>query len=678
MKRGFFLKIALNNIKKNYRFFIPRILSEAGLLGVFYIVFTLKEDERIHQIHGGAYIETFMIIGTAIMILLSVILMFYINSFLMKQRKREYGVYNILGMEKRHVGRFLLYETMISSVISVILGLCLGMLFYKICSLLICKLLNADVILGFYFIKAKNLFVSALLYITLDALTFLFNRISIAKMKPVELLASSATGEKEPKVKWLMLVLGLAALSGGYFISLTTESPLKAINQFFLAVILVIIGTYFLFITGSIFVLKLLKKNDKYYYNEKHMPAVSGLLYRMKQNAVGLASICILATGVLVMISSTVTLYANMQEILDSHYPQHYYVFAAWNDKDNNRHAVSMDQLESIVQDSAKEYGAEIRSFESQRYLETSYKLHDEILDTDRNAITENVNQKDLTTVMFITEDTYVRLGGDALNLSEDEVAMCAISVTDTYKGDTLTIGKNTYQIKETLEVFPIQEHMVSAVNRYGMVVANDKVLDAIYKGQKEAYGDKASEYTDRLAVTFSDREKVYEVGWNINTAVKDRIVAFIRGKGKINIFTDSIWEAKESVLGMYGALLFLGILLGSVCLFATVLIIYYKQISEGYEDRNRFQIMQKIGMSASEVKKTINSQVLLVFFLPLLAAGIHLAFAFPILDKLLHIMLLSSTTLFIVCSIITYGVFALVYVLIYKSTARTYYKIVH
>lgn len=262
MKTGFFLKLARSNISKNRRFFIPRILSEAGLLCVFYIVFTLRADERLLEIRGGEYIGMFMSIGVAVMTLLSVILLLYINSFLMKQRKREFGVYNILGLEKRHIDRVLFHETAISSLVSVALGLLTGVLFYKACSLLICRLLGAEIVLGFYFISVRNLAISGLLFMALDLLTYGINCVTIAKLKPVELLSSANVGEREPKVKWLLLVLGVLALGGGYYISVTTESPLKAIALFFVAVILVIIGTYFLFVAGSIFVLKALDRKS--------------------------------------------------------------------------------------------------------------------------------------------------------------------------------------------------------------------------------------------------------------------------------------------------------------------------------------------------------------------------------------------------------------------------------
>ena len=371
MKTGFFLKLARSNISKNRRFFIPRILSEAGLLCVFYIVFTLRADERLLEIRGGEYIGMFMSIGVAVMTLLSVILLLYINSFLMKQRKREFGVYNILGLEKRHIDRVLFHETAISSLVSVALGLLTGVLFYKACSLLICRLLGAEIVLGFYFISVRNLAISGLLFMALDLLTYGINCVTIAKLKPVELLSSANVGEREPKVKWLLLVLGVLALGGGYYISVTTESPLKAIALFFVAVILVIIGTYFLFVAGSIFVLKALKKNQKFYYNKKRMPAVSGLLYRMKQNAVGLASIAILATGVLVMISTTVSLYAGQEETLRRNYPQDYYLsarYVEWNQEGDLTFSqeIPLDTLTRVVKQEAEKNGLTVQDIKRQ------------------------------------------------------------------------------------------------------------------------------------------------------------------------------------------------------------------------------------------------------------------------------------------------------------------------
>lgn len=690
MKTGFFLKLAWSNIGKNRRFFIPRILSEAGLLCAFYIVFTLRADERLCELRGGEFLNMFMSIGTVVMMLLSAILLFYINSFLMKQRKREFGVYNILGLEKRHISRVLFHETAISSLISVALGLLTGVLFYKLCSLLICQLLHAEVVLGFYFINAKSLAQSGAFFLVLDLLTYAANCVSIARMKPVELLSSLSAGEREPKVKWVLLVLGVLALGGGYYISVTTESPLKAIALFFVAVLLVIVGTYFLFVAGSIFVLKALKKNPKFYYNKKRMPAVSGLLYRMKQNAVGLASIAILATGVLVMISTTVSLYAGQEETVQRNYPQDLYLSARYMEWDAESGELSfsepipLETLRKAVEQGAEKSGVRMEEIEEQEYLTASYIYENDTLSCERVSGNGADNLKGLSVITYITEEMYRSLGGEALDLAKDEIAVCPMDIRQSgFDRPTLTIGEDTYQIKTTIPLFPISSGMeAAATNSYGIVVADESVLAHIFDQQKAAYGQAASDYTRRIAASFGGRAVSGEVGdrleQDVGESLNDMLADRQRAQGGgLAITCNTVWDARASMMAMSGSLLFLGILLGLVCLFATALIVYYKQISEGYEDRARFQIMQKVGMSRREVRQTINSQVLLVFFLPLVVAGVHLVFAFPILEKLLHILLLSRTSLFVLCSVITFGVFAAVYTLIYTATARTYYKIV-
>ena len=686
MKTGFFLKLARSNISKNRRFFIPRILSEAGLLCVFYIVFTLRADERILQLRGGQYIEVFMSIGVVVMMLLSVILLFYINSFLMKQRKREFGVYNILGLEKRHICRVLFHETALSSLASVVLGLAIGVLFYKLCSLLICQLLNAEIVLGFYFINARSLALSGAFFLVLDGMAYGVNCVTIARLKPVEMLSSANVGEREPKVKWPLLVLGVLALGGGYYISLTTQNPLKALVLFFVAVILVIIGTYFLFVAGSIFVLKALKKNKRFYYNKKHMPAVSGLLYRMKQNAVGLASIAILATGVLVMISTTVSLYAGAEETVKRNFPQDYYLSAQylqWSDEGQLLHSEDMprETLLRAVEQGAEKNGLTIKEMDFQEYLTVSYRNENGGLYCRQAGGNAADSLKGLSVMTYITQEMYRSLGGEELNLAEDEIAVCPMDIRQRdFDRTEITIEGDNYQIKTVLPEFPVRSGMEEvSTNCYGVVVADESVLARLYAQQKQVYGNAASDYTRRIAASFAGREANGDVGEKLERDVEAYLkeAAFPQPGESLIITGNTVWGARESVTAMCGALLFLGIILGLVCLFATVLIVYYKQISEGYEDRVRFQIMQKVGMSRREVKRTINSQVLLVFFLPLVVAGMHLAFAFPILEKVLHILLLSSTSLFVICSLVTFGVFAAVYTLIYMATARTYYKIV-
>lgn len=683
MKSGFYIKTAWNNIKKNYRFYIPQMLTGMGLLACLYIVFTLKSDKRIESIVGGEYMPMFMGIGTAVISLLSVIIIFYTNSFLMKQRKREYGLYNILGMEKKHIGRIMFWETVISGSASIVSGSVFGLLFYKLSSLLICNLFRTDIIFGFDFITPKTIIPPAVFFLVLYLLTFVINRISIARLKPVEMMKTRQMGEKEPKVKWAMLTVGIITLAAGYLISLLTTNPLSALLLFFAAVFLVIIGTYFLFTAGSIFVLKLLKKNKGYYYNKKHFTSVSGLIYRMKQNAVGLASICILATGVLVMISTTVSLYSGMQETLQNSYPQDLYLSCDWKSDDGVVNHVPSDELSNIVESSADKYRIAVKSIESQEYLEVSYIYQEKSLKVDNDSY---FDISGLTNVTFITEDAYMKLTGKSLGLTENEIALditsLTIGTTDIPK-DTIIIHGITYNIKNDIDDFPIETSLAMiSPSSYGIVVSDENVLNNIYQLQKRDYGVNASEMTERIAVTYDSRDDASACGSEIQSEITAGLENYIYSQADFDVkITENCkcyWEAREAVIGMYGTLLFLGIILGIVCLFATILIIYYKQISEGYEDRERYQIMKKVGISDDEIKKTIRSQTLLVFFLPLIFAGINTAFAFPITNKLLHLILLSSTSLFVACMFITFAVFAVIYVIIYSMTAKTYYKIVH
>ena len=685
MKHGFYTKIAAENIRKNRRLYLPRILAEAGLLGCFYILQTLAMDSRLSEALGGAYLSMFMTMGAVVIGLLSFILILYVNSFLMKRRKSEYGLYNVLGMEKRHVVKLLFTESLITSLLSVALGLLLGGLFYKASSLLICRLMRGEVVAGFYYLNAVTLLIPAGIFLALDLFAFLINSITIHRMKPVELMAGKHAGEQEPRVRWLLLVIGFLTLGSGYAYALTVKSPLAALAGFFAAVILVIIGTYCLFVAGTVFVLKCLKRNKSYYYNRRNMPAVAGLLFRMKQNAVGLASIAILATGVLVMISTTVSLYSGVQDTVNTNYPQELYLSANQTENDMVM-PVPSSRLTEIVESAAEEYGLQIERIEAEKMLTLSYLTRDDALLT-KTEVSGGWNMEEITGVIYITEDTYARLKGQTLfttderklGLADDEIAFCRIMSTVRNLGEapeTLTIHGREYRVKEMISYFPVSINMGTLVDVVGIVVADDDALEEIYLAQKAAYGEYASEYVDRIGVSFSDEEAVSAVGTAFTRTVIDKLKDAY--PGALSYSLDTKWEALHNVLDMYGTFLFLGILLGLVCLFSTILIIYYKQISEGYEDREHFQIMAKIGMEAREVKKTIGSQMALQFFLPLVTAAVHTAAAFPILLKLLKILMLTNTQLFVGCTLITLTVFALVYTGVYLLTARTYYKIVH
>lgn len=683
MKTGFYLKLAANNLYKNRRLYIPHILTGCGLTAIFYIVLTLSMDDRLQEVRGGRYLPTLMPMGTIVMGLLSVILVLYTNSFLMKQRRQEFGLYNVLGMEKRHVGKILFFETAITSLSSILLGLFAGIVLYKLCALLICRILMVDSVLGFYHVSASTLVPSALFFALLYLTAYIVNRIQLARMNPVELLQSSRTGEREPKIKWLLFLAGLLSLGIGYYIALTTDNPLVVADRFFGAVLLVIIGTYFLFTAGSIAFLKLLKRNRRYYYHKRHMIAVSGLLYRMKQNAVGLASIAILATGVLIMTSTTISLYAGIRDTITRQHPHQLDCSANYDTGINTESYVSVpsDILMSFIKEAAKENELEIAYSQSQQYLFAAYLYQDQTFIADPDAYSDITSLDYLIECNFITAQEYERLTGEALTLKPNEIACYTSSFAKRELDDTFLLAGTEFSKAVILERYPISFSSDLLANSYGIVVSDESVFQTIYQNQAKIYGSNASAICSSVVVDFTDKEAAGQKIDAIEKLVVDRIQTYISAQpdstGAAGWTWNSVWSTEEYMYGMYGTLLFLGLILAFVFLFATALIIYYKQISEGYEDRRNFQIMQKIGMTPKETKRAIHSQILLVFFLPLLVAAVHISVAFPMLTRLLHLLFAANDRMFLCCTLATLGVFILIYVAIYTLTAKIYYQIV-
>lgn len=675
MKMKLYVRLAWNNVRKNARLYVPGVLSGMGLLGVFYIILTLSMDERLREVRGGSYIGMFMVLGVAVITPLSLILILYTNSFLMKQRNREFGLYNVLGLEKGHIGRILFWETAICAGFVLLGGLAGGMLLYKLCALLICRVLAVDSVLGFYHVSLGTLVSSGLTFLGMYLIGYLRNRIQIARMNPVELLQSAHTGEREPKVKWLFLLIGMVTLTGGYCISLNIQDPMAALELFFPAVFLVIIGTYCLFLTGSIALLKLLKGNRKFYYQKNHMIAVSGLLYRMKQNAVGLASIAILATMVIVTVSTTVSMYAGIDDAVRRQYPHQASVYARYYTEEEKRVNIPGEDLLTLSREAAQERGLSISFSKEQRYLACAFFREG---DTLRPRLR---NEHGLAVeCWFITAEEYYKLSGNLLFLSENQIAVYDHPKNIGKMPAKLTSGVLDFEPAVVLDSFPIP--MGEEISDcYGFVVRDEETLEHIHEQQKKAGEDIASEITWELLFDFDDEEAASKVYPAFTSGLEDKIREYCFAQpgfdGHLGMRVASKWEALEGFYGMNGSLLFLGIILSIVFLFATALIIYYKQISEGYEDRARFQIMQKVGMSGDEVKKAIRGQILLVFFLPLGVAAVHMALAMPMLTQLLRILFQPNRALFLTCTGVTLGVFTLIYVLIYSITAKVYYKIV-
>ena len=710
-----YIRLAFSNIIKNRRLYVPHMCTGAGLIAVFYIMLTLSLDDRLKEVKGGNYLPTIMGMGVIVVGLVSVILMLYTNSFLMKRRQAEFGLYNVLGMEKRHIGRILLLETLLSGITALIVGLLVGIILYKLCALVICRILKVDSVLGFYHVMPKVIGLSIFIFAVVYGAIYLFNLIRIAAMKPMKLLASSHEGEREPGTKWLMAVLGFAALGAGYYIALTTQSPLKALYLFFLAVILVIVGTYFLFMAGSIVILKAMRKKKKFYYRSRNMIGISGMLYRMKQNAAGLASIAILATCVLVMMSSTVTLYAGIEDSLKKEFPHQINVSAnyevledeeiarIYDEKRNKdipepmtqeewaRYDEAVDRKEvpeAVLIDALKKEaaadGLELTYAAARRYLMVAYQF-----DGHNMTTKDNVEVFDgVTECFFITEECYNEITGSRTGLQKDEILVAALdgNTRAIKAGDTINITGIELKVKDMINDYAVSMEGYSLADCFGIVVADDEVFMRIYDKQVEDYGRHASDINTTVMADFSDpelAEKVFEKPHysgshaTFTAALTDYIHQQENATGGYYTSWRTVWETKDGAYGMLGTLMFLGILLSVVFIMATALIIYYKQVSEGYDDRERFHIMQKVGMGSDEVKSAIRSQVLAVFIMPVLVAALHMSMAFPIIVKLMRILFAPSTMLFVACTLLAFAIFCAIYIVIYILTARMYYHIV-
>lgn len=647
MSNGFYSRLAADNIRRNRQTYLPYIITCIITTAMLYIIRSLAMNEGLDGMSGGAALKEILALGSHITRIFAFIFLFYTNSFLVKRRKKEFGLFNILGMEKRHIAKVLFMETLYTAAISLVLGMGLGILLDKLMFLLLTKLLGGDIQLGFY-ISGQSIIVIAVFMLTAFLLIYLNALRQIHFAKPIELLNSSNAGEKEPKTKWFMAILGVLLLAIGYNISIMTKQPLNALALFFVAVLCVIAGTYLLFTAGSIALLKMLKKNKRYYYKINHFTAVSGMMYRMKQNAVGLANICILSTMVLVMISTTSCFLAGLDDIINTRYSHEFAVY-------------SVDE---------KIHG------ETERYLtdnnvdvETSEKYASLVFTVKREGnnfyIPENysMEMQDICEFGIITLEDYNRLTGGQIELSDDSVLLWSGNKSVDF--NELTIMDCNYSVAQRLSDFPIGS--LDIVDTACIVVKDEAVMRELYEKQNALYGKNASQIKYYY---------YFDIGEGDEEALFNDMYGYFKNSG-ISFGIDAKYNAYEDAISLYGGLFFIGVFLGTLFMMQTILIIYYKQVSEGYDDKKRFEIMQNVGMTRAEVKKSIHSQIVTVFFLPLVTAGVHTGFSFPMISRIMVMFHMTNTTLFIICLLACFAAFALIYALVYGITARTYYKIV-
>lgn len=664
MNKGMYTKLAITNIKNNRQFYFPYLLTGIITVAMFYIMCALESNPGIQSMPGAKDLGLILRLGIGVIGIFAVIFLFYTNSFIIKRRKKELGIYNILGMEKRHIAKILSKEAFFTAIIAIGGGLVTGVLFHKLACMLLYRMIGFNGGITFSFSK-KGVMITAILFAIVYLLTYIYDLFQVQLANPIELLQSGNKGEREPKTKAIMAVLGVLCLGTGYFIAITTKNPIKALTLFFVAVILVIIGTYLLFTAGSIALLKILRRNKGYYYQTKHFTSVSGMIYRMKQNAVGLANICILSTMVLVAVSTTVSLYVGIEDIMKEQYPNEINIRAYYDTG-----APSEDSIAPIVEKSVKESGRKIRHEED--YLELYFaaiKDHGQY-SLDKEKV-KTAGDRVSGFVVLTREDCKKKYNEEIPELAENEVALFTIKKTDM---DTLVLENRSYHVKEIKQFQNTEdfETIADIMDEYYYVIVNDvQDMERLWQLQKEIYQENSSSISRQVRLDIDgDSEQKKECFENIKTALGPE-------QAKARILIDSRQSNLDEFYQIYGGFLFLGLFLGILFLMITVLIIFYKQISEGYDDKERFSIMEKVGMSNDEVKATIRSQVRTVFFLPILMAAVHVGMAFPMIKRLLSLFGLSNTALFAGCMAGTILVFALIYLLVFLKTSKTYYKIV-
>lgn len=670
MHKGIFSRLAKQNIRNNKSTYIPYMITCIFCIAMIYMMEFLRDCPTLDQaVRQADEVRMIVFTGEIVVEIFCIIFLIYSNSFLMKRRQKEIGLYNILGLERNHIGIVMFLETIITSIGSLAGGIAVGIIGSKLALLLLLKLLHIPSVLGFY-ISVKGIFTCLFMFGIVFLMILFLNLAKIHLSRPVELLRGNNTGEKEPAAKWLMALVGFICLGAGYYLAVTTESPIKAITIFLLAVILVMAGTYLLFTAGSIVILKFLRRRKSFYYRTGNFISISGMLYRMKQNAVGLASICILSTGVLLMISMTVSIYFGMNDIMLNRYPY---------DVDMSVTSISEEECQTAIE--AFEKAIADNKVPVEKSVEEIYldivcsKNGDQILIKPANTIR---NSDSVLVLSLLNQAEYERLTGISANLNDGEIFAWYPSAVQK---DSVTVDETEFTVKKWLDKNPLTCGEDAVSDNAVLVVTDedfkkfDEMRTEMYKGVSSALAGEDLTLHLGLDITGSETDKI-DFGTPVMEVVKD--LKKNGGLSENSWITSGIRQQEyESYYADNGSLLFIGIFLGSLFLMGTAMIIYYKQISEGYEDQKRFEIMQKVGLSRREVRSSVRRQILMVFFLPLLMAMLHITMAFPMIRRMLLLFGMTNTKLFIGCTAGTVLIFAVVYGLIYLMTACSYYHIV-
>ena len=674
MKAGLYPKIAADGIRKNGRLYIPYFITCILMVALFYIMHMLGFSGLLKNFEGASTARDMLKLGTYIMAIFGTIFLFYTQSTLVKGRLKEFGLYSVLGMNRRNIGRIIFFETLISWLIALSGGFVVGIGLSKLAELGFSKLIAADVSYNFN-LSVSSIVTTIIVYSFIFLLIFLNAVRRVRFASTINLIHAGKSGEKPPKANWVIGILGFVILASGYYIAIKIKQPLSALIWFFIAVILTIIGTYLVLIAGSVLFCRILQKNKKYYYKTNHFVSVSSMAYRMKRNGASLASICILLTMILVMISSTSALYINREETLMNHYQRHINAYASKSGYEKEYIELT-ERLKKGIDERTKEYGAVAKN-ETYFFNYCLYGYYENsCLNLDVNPMEKitTIDYDNVAQVYFFDVEAYNRLTGSDESLSDRKVLAVVDGKIDV--GDELKIGKETFDVVKRADNTKsklrnaVSTNVVSTI--YVIVEDVDKVA-SLYKDYKDPKGSPMLTWYWIYDFDIDmDAEHQIELGSKLNSFMHDEL-----SSKHFTNYCDSREYQRNDFVKTFGGLFFLGILLSIIFLVSCVLIIYYKQISEGFEDQSRFGIMQKVGMTKENIKKSINSQMLTVFLIPIIFACMHLAAVLPIIHKLLLLFGHNNMPLLLSCAGVCVLICGVFYAVIYKFTSNAYYKIV-
>ncbi len=672
MNASFYFKIAKTNIKNNRKIYFPYILTSICMVMIMYVVSFLANDPMIaKKFAGGATLQGLLKLGVYIIMIFSALFLFYTNSFITKRRKREFGLMSVLGMGKKNISLVMLWENIIVDFTSIAVGLVLGLLLSKLAQGVLFNILGESAAPLDFSVNLTDMLMTVLVFLVIFSVIFFDSIRQITFTNTIDLLHSSNKGEKEPKANYIMAIIGVLFLGVGYALSQLVQQAYSAMSLFFIAVIFVIIGTYALFIAGSVALAKVLKKNKAYYYKPAHFVSVSGMTYRMKRNGAGLASICILSTMVLVMLSTTVCMFAGVEKTSQLRYPMDVTTMIGLSQSTEEECAV----FEAEMHKKADNLGVKI-----EREVEyNTWNAYVEDKNTGVFRTGEASSEVNPVQLNFFSIDAYndTNLTGEKISLGDGEALI--LTYDCEYNFDTFEINDVKLSVKEVKPTngnFTFLATLFSNSIPQILVFTNDSAAELYRQVKNVSEGEKC--YVNRYIgwdVSDCDDETLDQLCSDIRQIWLDGNTAENTDWTLSTVYTDTYVNDFNYQVATYGGLFFLAIILGLVFISGTVLIMYYKQVTEGYEDAERYEIMKKVGMTEREIKKSINSQILTVFFAPLIAAGVHIAFAYNMIKLILRVMVAAAGSTFFYTTLICYAVFAVFYIAVYLITSKAYYR---